>query len=106
MYNVDENVIDDFLEEISNSHEDEELLYPTNLKNAIIGTMEFFDNSNGVIERLVLDKNKCIEILVKEIIESGITDEDEAHEMALEHFYYNVLGSYIDGVPAYVTLID
>jgi len=96
--------IDEFLEEVSECN-DEELLYPTDLKDAIIGKMEFFDGANGLIERIVLDKDKCIDILVKSFMEDGV-GEEEAYEDAIEHFYYNTLGSYMDGVPAYVTLID
>jgi len=96
--------IDEFLNYVADEN-DQDLLYPTDLKEAIIGTMEFFDGSNGQIQRLVLDKTKCIEILMRDDIESGV-DEEQAYSDALEHFYYNVIGSYIDGVPAYVTLID
>ena len=95
--------IDEFLEEIGN--DDEQLLYPTDLKEAIIGKMEFFDGANGQIERIVLDKTKCLEILMRDDIENGV-DEEQAYENALEHFYYNVIGAYVEGVPAYVTLID
>jgi len=96
--------IDEFLEEIGNDNDDE-LLYPTDLKEAIIGKMEFFDGANGQIERIVLDKTKCLEILMRDDIENGVSEE-QAYEDALEHFYYNVIGSYVEGVPAYVTLID
>jgi hypothetical protein len=98
--------IDDFLENVAYDY-DGELLYPTDLKDAVIGTMEFFDGSNGVIERIVLDKMKCIDILVTDILKNDEDcTSDEALEMAYDHFYYNVLGSYVDGVPAYVTLLD
>ena len=89
--------IDDMLDELDEKYPDENLLYPTDLKDAIIGTMEFNCGCEGVIERIVLDKNKCIEIFMND----GMTEED-----ALEHFYYNTLGSYMQGVPAFVTLID
>ncbi len=97
--------IDEFLEDIGNDNDGEELLYPTDLKEAIIGKMEFFDGANGQIERIVLDKTKCLEILMRDDIENGVSEE-QAYENALEHFYYNVIGSYVEGVPAYVTLID
>lgn len=98
--------INEFLEDISNNN-DEELLYPTDLKEAIIGKMEFFDGSNGQIERIVLDKTKCLSILMKAGMEyDSDISEEQAYEDALEHFYFNVIGSYVEGVPAYVTLID
>ena len=97
--------IDEFLDDIGNDNDGEELLYPTDLKEAIIGKMEFFDGANGQIERIVLDKTKCLEILMRDDIENGVSEE-QAYENALEHFYYNVIGSYVEGVPAYVTLID
>ena len=99
--------IDEFLEEISNDNEPENLLYPTDLKEAIIGKMEFFDGANGQIERIILDKTKCLDILANDMLDSGISENmDDARVDAEEHFYYNVIGSYMDGVPAYVTLID
>ena len=97
--------IEEFLEEVGADDDEVQLLYPTDLKEAIIGKMEFFDGQNGIIERIVLDKVKCMEILAQAGIDEGLTEE-EAYEEAEEHFYYNVIGSYIDGVPAYITLID
>jgi len=98
------NKIDEFLEIVGECN-DEALLYPTDLKDAIIGKMEYFDGANGQIERIVLDKTKCMEILMESDIASGVSEE-QAYEDALEHFYYNVIGSYVEGVPAYVTLIN
>ena len=99
--------IDDFLKEVDCDEDDTPLLYPTDLKEAIIGKMEFFDGANGQIERIVLDKTKCLDILAKAGMEYDNTiSEDDAYSDALEHFYYNVIGSYVEGVPAYVTFID
>ena len=86
------NKIDKFLDIISSETEDK-LLYPTDLKDAIIGSADHF--TLGTF--LLLDKEKCIRLLC----EQGLSLEE-----AIEHFDYNIVGSYMDGIPAYATLID
>jgi len=95
--------IDEFLTEIAEIYDDD-MLYPTDLKEAIIGTIELFDSTKGIITRLVLDKNKCLSILMENFKDDGCSEE-EAYTLAIEHFDFNVIGSYVDGVPAYITFI-
>lgn len=90
--------IDRFLDELEYQYPDEKLLYPTDLKDAIIGTVEMFAGSEGIQTRLLLDRERCLKILCER--------DHMSIEEAIEHFEFNVIGSYVDGVPAYATLID
>jgi hypothetical protein len=67
------------LDTIVENYPDEEILKADGLDEAIIGIEE------GSL-RLIYSKTKCIEIFVNE----GMDEED-----ALEHYYYNVVGSYV-----------
>jgi len=67
------------LDSIVENYPDEEILKADGLDEAIIGIDE------GSY-RLIYSKTKCIEIFVNE----GMDVED-----ALEHYYYNVVGSYV-----------
>ena len=69
--------IEDFLEcmELIN----QEALYPTGFEEAIIGIAERI----GSEPLILLDRQKCIEILMK----------DMSEEEAIEYFDFNVLGS-------------
>jgi hypothetical protein len=67
------------LDTIVENYPDEEILKADGLDGAIIGIEE------GSL-RLIYSKTKCIEIFVNE----GMDVED-----ALEHYYYNVVGSYV-----------
>lgn len=84
--------IDEFLDMCEEYGDD--LLYPTDLKEAIVGTVTHF--SIGTV--ILLDKDKCIQIFCER---DGMT-----YEEAIEHFEFNVLGAYVDGVPAYATFIE
>jgi hypothetical protein len=56
---------------------------------------------------LLYDKEAMIAQLVREYSEdkSGLFAEDEDLEMtALEHYDYNIIGSYMDGIPAFAVL--
>ena len=70
--------IDEFLEEVSACNT-EPLLYPTDLKEAIIGKVEHFELG----EVILLDKEKCLNIFCER---DGMTPEE-----AVEFFYYNTL---------------
>jgi hypothetical protein len=67
------------LERLVELYDDEELLKADGFDEAVIGicTREY---------RLIYSMQKCIDILVAE----GMTEED-----ALDHFYYNVEGSWV-----------
>jgi len=86
--------VDKFLEECEYQFPDEPLVYPTDLKDAIVGTVEHFSFGNVIL----LDKEKCINILCTR---DGMTIDE-----AMEHFEFNVIGAYVDGCPAYATFID
>jgi hypothetical protein len=67
------------LERLIELYGDEELLKADGFDEAVIGicTRDY---------RLIYSMKKCIEILCSE----GMNEED-----ALEHFYYNIAGSYV-----------
>lgn len=67
------------LDSIVENYPDEEILKADGLDDAIIGIEE------GSY-RLIYSKTKCIEIFINE----GMDEED-----ALEHYYFNVVGSYV-----------
>jgi hypothetical protein len=76
-----DNVISSYpiIDSIVDNYPDEEILKADGLDEAIIGIEE-------ESLRLIYSKKKCIEIFVNE----GMDVED-----ALEHYYYNVVGSYV-----------
>jgi hypothetical protein len=85
--------IDEFLEEVACTNE--EALYPTDLKDAIIGTVERF----GMSTLILLDKEKCFGIFMER---DGMSFEE-----AQEYFDFNVIGSWMgDGTPCFATLIQ
>ena len=67
------------LQEIIDYYGDEEFLIADGFDDAVIGI-------DGRTDRLIYSTSKVIEILVKE----GMKRED-----ALDHFYYNIEGSYM-----------
>jgi len=82
--------VDKLLERISEINP--EALYPTNMKNAVIGRVERF----GMQPLILLDREKCIEILM----DDGM-DEDEAEEF----FEYNTIGAWMgEGTPCFATI--
>lgn len=66
------------IDEILENYPDESFLIADGFDEAIIGVEESS-------MRLIYSVSKCIEILMRDM-----SDED-----ALEHFYYNVSGSYV-----------
>lgn len=68
------------LEYILETNEDSEFLIADGLDDAVIG----YDDQS---ERLIYSMAKVIDIL---IINDDMTEED-----ALEHYYYNIHGSYV-----------
>lgn len=67
------------LEQIIEKYQEEEFLKADGFDEAIIGV----DESSM---RLIYSISKCIDILIAE----GMSEEE-----AMEHFYYNVSGSYV-----------
>ena len=71
-------------------------LYPTDMKDAIIGYVE----RAGMSPQILLDREKCIDCLVK----GGIKVRDDAEEF----FEYNTIGSFMgkEVTPCFATLIQ
>jgi len=69
-------------------------LYPTDLKDAVIGWVERF----GMEPQVLLDKNKCIDILMKR---DGMSQSE-----AFEFFDFNIIGSGMghDSSPCFAVL--
>jgi hypothetical protein len=86
------NKIDSLLKEFSEINE--QALYPTDMKAAIIGYVE----RAGMQPQILLDRETCIKILIKE----GMSRED-----AEEYFEFNTIGSFMgeDATPCFATLI-
>lgn len=82
--------IETFLDIVSEMNP--EALYPTNMKRAIIGMVEQF----GASPRILLDKAKCIDILM----EDGMSQEE-----ALEYFDFNVIGAHVGENPCFAVLL-
>lgn len=84
--------IDEFLEYVSEMND--EALYPTDLKEAVIGIVERF----GSKPLILLDKSKCLEIYKKR---DGMTEEE-----AKEFFEFNVIGAWMgEGTPCFATMM-
>ena len=76
-------------EELMQELEDNECLLADGYEGALIGISE------GANPVAVYDVDKCIEILVKE--------EKLSLEDAMDHFYYNTVGSYVgEKTPIYI----
>jgi len=75
-------------EELQLELQDNECLLADGFDSALIGI------TDGLNSVAVYDSNLCIELLIKE----GMSDID-----AIEHFYYNVAGSYVgDKTPVFI----
>jgi len=75
-------------EELQLQLKDNECLLADRFDSALIGI------TDGINSVAVYDSNLCIELLIKE----GMSDID-----AIEHFYYNVAGSYVgDKTPIFI----
>ena len=87
----EDKAADRVLERISEINE--EALYPTDLKEAVIGMVERF----GMEPLVLIDKSKCIDIYIHR---DGMSYED-AHEF----FEFNVIGAWMGkGTPCFATL--
>lgn len=72
----------------------EEMLFADGFDEALIGVAE----RCGMVPVALYDIDKCIEILI---------DEGLTHEDAIEHFEFNVLGSYVgENTPMFTRLIE
>lgn len=81
----------DIRDVLSEANEDMLFLDEEMFDEALVGIVEW----SGGVTRALYDKDKCIEVLMAE----GMTEED-----ALDHFYYNVIGSYVgENTPAFMT---
>lgn len=79
------------LEMILENYPEETFLIADGFDEAVIG----FEERSG---RLIYSSKKCLEILV---------EEGMSHEDALEHFEYNVTGSYVgEKTPIFMETVD
>jgi hypothetical protein len=70
-------------------------LYPTDLKEAIIGYVERF----GMEPLVLLDKAKCLKIYM--------TRDGMTYEEAIDFFDFNVIGAWMgEGTPCFATLLS
>lgn len=79
------------LEMIIKAYPDESFLVADGFNDAVVG----FEANSG---RLIYSSNKCLEILIQD----GLSHED-----ALEHFEFNVTGSYVgEKTPIFMETVD
>ena len=80
----------------------EEALLADGFDSAILGMCEIFGTSPVV----AYDRDKCIEILMDNFEDSSLNNLDEdLYTMAVEHFDFNVAGSYVgENTPVFLTL--
>jgi len=80
----------------------EEALLADGFEQAVIGMCERFGQSPVV----AYDREKCIEILMANFVQTINEDEDEdLYTMAVEYFDFNVSGSYVgENTPVFLTL--
>lgn len=84
--------IESFLEWMSEVNEN--ALYPTDLKDAVIGMVERF----GMRPLILLDRDKCISIFMER--------DGMSHEEAEEFFDFNTIGAWVgEGTPCFATLL-
>lgn len=82
----------DIRDDIAEANED--MLFADGYDEALIGYIE----GAGTCTVAVYDKWKVIEIMINR---DGMTEED-----ALDHFYYNVVGSYVgENTPVFLTFV-
>ena len=79
----------------------EEALIADGFDEAIIGMCERYGNDSIV----AYDKDRCIELLMKQFGKSDEDEEDiDLREQAEEYFSYNVSGSYMgENTPVFIT---
>lgn len=70
--------------------------------DTVIGLLKLEDGSTIVLQ----SKQRYIEKLSKQYEEDGVVlEEDESYEdMAFEWYYYNTIGVYMEGIPAFAVL--
>lgn len=84
--------VDECLELIHETND--EALFPSDLKEAVLGMVERFGQSPLVL----MDTRKCLDIF---IARDGMTEEE-----AREFFEFNVIGAWMgEGTPCFATLI-
>jgi hypothetical protein len=82
---------------ISTTYPDIPFLFADGFDEAIIGVAQTFHSFS-----IAYDKNKCIEVLMKETDFTQSMSEEEA----IEYFDYNVVGSYVgEHTPTFIEII-
>jgi len=94
-----DHIVDDIFEKINVAGElfgeflKKILMYPTDMKRAIIGYVE---RAGGMQPQILLDRDKCIGILKNQ----GMTEEE-----AIDYFEFNTIGAWMgEGTPLFATL--
>jgi len=92
--------IEDYIEDRFPDHM-KEILLADGFDEAFIGIGQAFTGNPVAI----YDTNKCIDIIMCDIEADESRDpEDDVMTMAIEHFEYNVIGSFVgDFTPMFVT---
>lgn len=80
--------------------------------DAIIGIADRFSmepvvayDTIKILDILMTQMNVTQEDLTRNDILNGISVEDKKYEMALEHFEYNIIGSWMgEGTPVFITI--
>lgn len=91
-------MIDEALDYISEINP--EALYPTDMKDAVMGVVERF----GQEPLVLLDRERCIKILMGD---STKEDDSMSREEAEEYFEFNTIGSWVgNGTPCFATLTE
>jgi len=89
---------DDLLDYVSEMNP--EALYPTDMKDAIIGVVNRF----GQDPLVLLDRERCIRILMGDMTN---TDDNMTREEAEEYFEYNTIGAWMGkGTPCFASLTE
>lgn len=81
-----------------------EALLADGLENALVGVCDRF----GQNTLAAYDYDKCIEIFSKDIAsDDTLEEDDDPHTMAVEHFDFNVIGSWVgENTPVFIRIYD
>ena len=81
-----------------------EALLADGLENALVGVCDRF----GQNTLAAYDYDKCIEIFSKDIAsDDTLGEDDDPHTMAVEHFDFNVIGSWVgENTPVFIRIYD
>jgi len=77
-------------------------MYTTGDLETVIGHLKLDDGTTILLQ----DKEQYLQKLAKQYADDGVElEEDESYDgMALEWYYYNTIGGYMEGIPAFAVL--